>query len=88
MGVAQCPLYLVAPGGVERGRPVGGLRVPLPEQEPRVANADTPQQSVGISQGYYFFNAAPYILTLFIMITAARSSSSARDVPGELSITK
>jgi simple sugar transport system permease protein len=45
-------------------------------------------QSVGISQGYYFFNAAPYILTLFIMITAARSSSSARDVPGELSITK
>ena len=25
-------------------------------------------QSVGITQGYYFFNAAPYMLTLFIMI--------------------
>ena len=28
-------------------------------------------QSVGITQGYYFFNAAPYILTLFIMIASA-----------------
>ncbi len=45
-------------------------------------------QSVGISQGYYFFNAAPYILTLFIMIASARSSSSAREAPGELSIVK
>ena len=45
-------------------------------------------QSVGISQGYYFFNAAPYILTLIIMIISAGSKSAARDVPGELSITK
>jgi len=45
-------------------------------------------QSVGISQGYYFFNAAPYILTLFIMIASARSKGAAREVPGELSITK
>jgi general nucleoside transport system permease protein len=45
-------------------------------------------QSVGISQGYYFFNAAPYILTLFIMIASARSRGAAREVPGELSITK
>jgi simple sugar transport system permease protein len=45
-------------------------------------------QSVGISQGYYFFNAAPYILTLFIMIASARSSSSAREAPGELSIVR
>lgn len=45
-------------------------------------------QSVGISQGYYFFNAAPYILTLFIMIASARSKSAAREAPGELSITK
>jgi len=45
-------------------------------------------QSVGISQGYYFFNAAPYILTLFIMIASARSTSSAREAPGELSIVK
>ncbi|HEX4041731.1 MAG TPA: ABC transporter permease [Xanthobacteraceae bacterium] len=45
-------------------------------------------QSVGITQGYYFFNAAPYILTLFIMIASAGSKNAARDVPGELSITK
>ena len=44
-------------------------------------------QSVGISQGYYFFNAAPYILTLFIMIASARSAAG-QDAPGELSITK
>ena len=45
-------------------------------------------QSVGITQGYYFFNAAPYILTLFIMIASARSKGAARQAPGELSITK
>lgn len=45
-------------------------------------------QSVGISQGYYFFNAAPYILTLFILIASAQSSASAREAPGELSIVK
>jgi len=45
-------------------------------------------QSVGITQGYYFFNAAPYILTLFIMIASAGSKRASRDVPGELSITK
>lgn len=45
-------------------------------------------QSVGITQGYYFFNAAPYILTLIIMIMSAGSKASAREAPGELSITK
>ena len=45
-------------------------------------------QSVGISAGYYFFNAAPYILTLFIMIASARANSFARGAPGELSIVK
>ncbi len=45
-------------------------------------------QSVGITQGYYFFNAAPYILTLVIMIGSAGSQKAGRDVPGELSITK
>jgi general nucleoside transport system permease protein len=45
-------------------------------------------QSVGISQGYYFFNAAPYILTLLIMISTARSATAAREAPGELSIVK
>jgi simple sugar transport system permease protein len=45
-------------------------------------------QSVGITQGYYFFNAAPYILTLLILIGSSGSGRAARDVPGELSITR
>jgi general nucleoside transport system permease protein len=45
-------------------------------------------QSVGITQGYYFFNAAPYILTLGVMIASAGSKQAMRDVPSELSITK
>jgi general nucleoside transport system permease protein len=45
-------------------------------------------QSIGISQGYYFYNAAPYILTLLIMVITARSKAAAREAPGELSIVK
>ncbi|SHO65655.1 nucleoside ABC transporter membrane protein [Pseudoxanthobacter soli DSM 19599] len=45
-------------------------------------------QSVGITQGYYFFNAAPYLLTLFIMIASVSPKRSLRGAPGELSITK
>jgi ABC-type uncharacterized transport system permease subunit len=45
-------------------------------------------QSIGITQGFYFFNAAPYILTLVIMAASAGSKQALRDVPGELSITK
>ena len=45
-------------------------------------------QSVGLTQGYYLFNAAPYILTLLIMIGASNSKEAFRAAPGELSITK
>jgi general nucleoside transport system permease protein len=45
-------------------------------------------QSVGITQGYYFFNAAPYILTLIIMIATSSAKRSARDMPGELSMAR
>src|SRR5580692_719516 len=45
-------------------------------------------QSIGITQGYYFFNAAPYILTLGIMIATSSTKHSARDMPGELSMAK
>jgi len=45
-------------------------------------------QSVGITQGYYFFNAAPYVLTLLIMIASTSPKRSLRGAPGELSITK
>jgi simple sugar transport system permease protein len=45
-------------------------------------------QSVGISQGYHFFNAAPHILTLAILIASSSSKRSLKGAPGELSITK
>lgn len=45
-------------------------------------------QSVGITQGYYFFNAAPYVLTLLIMISSTSPKRSLRGAPAELSITK
>lgn len=45
-------------------------------------------QSVGVTQGYYLFYAAPYILTLFIMIATSSPSRSLAGAPGELSITK
>ncbi len=45
-------------------------------------------QSIGITQGYYFFNAAPYILTLFIMVASAGSQKAGGEAPGELSIIK
>ncbi len=45
-------------------------------------------QSVGVTQGYYFFNAAPYMLTLIIMIISTSPKRSLKGAPGELSITK
>jgi ABC-type uncharacterized transport system permease subunit len=45
-------------------------------------------QSVGVTQGYYLFYAAPYILTLLIMIATSSPGRSLAGAPGELSITK
>ncbi|RWO93606.1 ABC transporter permease [Mesorhizobium sp.] len=45
-------------------------------------------QSVGVTQGYYLFYAAPYILTLVMMIATSSPSRSLAGAPGELSITK
>ncbi|WP_237154206.1 ABC transporter permease [Oryzibacter oryziterrae] len=45
-------------------------------------------QSIGISRGYHFFNAAPYLLTLIIMILTTSPTRSLKGAPGELSITK
>ncbi|RWD81641.1 ABC transporter permease [Mesorhizobium sp.] len=45
-------------------------------------------QSVGVTQGYYLFYAAPYILTLVIMIATSSPSRSLAGAPGELSIAK
>ena len=45
-------------------------------------------QSVGITQGYYVFNAAPYVLTLLIMIVTCSPRRSLVGAPSELSVTK
>jgi simple sugar transport system permease protein len=45
-------------------------------------------QSVGVTGFYYLFNAAPYILTLAIMIIACSPDRTLAGAPGELSITK
>jgi ABC-type uncharacterized transport system permease subunit len=41
-------------------------------------------QSVGITQGYYLFNAAPYVLTLMIMIITCSPTRTMTGVPGAL----
>ena len=41
-------------------------------------------QSVGITWGYYLFNAAPYVLTLGIMIATSSSKQRFASMPGEL----
>jgi general nucleoside transport system permease protein len=41
-------------------------------------------QSVGIKEGYYLFNAAPYVLTLIIMIITCSPKRTLTGVPGAL----
>jgi ABC-type uncharacterized transport system permease subunit len=41
-------------------------------------------QSVGVTQGYYLFSAAPYVLTLALMIATCSPARSLRGAPGEL----
>ena len=45
-------------------------------------------QSVGVTQGYYLFFAAPYLLTLGVLIATSSPNQSMSGAPGELSITK
>jgi simple sugar transport system permease protein len=45
-------------------------------------------QSVGITSGYYLFNAAPYVLTLAIMMTTCSPRRTLAGAPGELSIVR
>jgi ABC-type uncharacterized transport system permease subunit len=45
-------------------------------------------QSVGVSQGYYLFFAAPYVLTLALLIATSSPNKALEGAPGELSITK
>ncbi|MEZ5592094.1 MAG: ABC transporter permease [Gammaproteobacteria bacterium] len=45
-------------------------------------------QSVGVSQGYYLFYAAPYVLTLGVLIATSSPNRALSGAPAELSITK
>jgi simple sugar transport system permease protein len=45
-------------------------------------------QSVGVTTGYYLFNAAPYLLTLAIMIATCSTRHTLAGAPGELSINR
>jgi ABC-type uncharacterized transport system permease subunit len=45
-------------------------------------------QSIGISGGYYLFNAAPYVVTLLLMVASSGAKRAMRDAPGELAMTR
>jgi general nucleoside transport system permease protein len=45
-------------------------------------------QSVGVTGGYYLFYAAPYVLTLLILILTSSPRGTLEGAPRELSITK
>jgi simple sugar transport system permease protein len=45
-------------------------------------------QSVGINQGYYLFNAAPYVLTLLLLIYSSSASYRLAGAPSELSLSR
>src|SRR5688572_6548462 len=45
-------------------------------------------QSVGITSGYYLFNAAPYALTLFIMVLSSSSERTSTAQPAELIVAR
>ena len=45
-------------------------------------------QAVGVTSGTYLLNAAPYILTLVILVLSSSSRRRIAGAPGELSVTK
>lgn len=45
-------------------------------------------QSVGISSGYYLYSAAPYILTMLVMLATCRPNRTLTGAPGELSLNR
>ena len=64
-----------------QGLPVGRVIVGFAALGPAL-------QSVGVSQGYYPFYAAPYVLTLGVLIAISSPNRAMAGAPGELSITR
>ena len=45
-------------------------------------------QTVGVTWGYHLFYAAPYVVTLLILVATVRPGRALRGMPGELSIAR
>lgn len=45
-------------------------------------------QAIGIQQGYHLWNAAPYVLTLGVMVATSSARRAMAGAPGELSLTR
>ncbi len=45
-------------------------------------------QSIGISGGYYLFNAMPYALTLAILVITCSPRRAIQGAPGELGVSR
>ena len=45
-------------------------------------------QSVGVSGGYYLFNAMPYVLTLLILVATCSPSQALKGAPAELGLSR
>ncbi len=45
-------------------------------------------QAVGVQAGYHLWNAAPYVLTLGVMLATTSTKHSVAGAPGELSLTR
>lgn len=45
-------------------------------------------QSIGVTEGYYLFYAAPYVLTLVLLVATSSTTQALNGAPGALSITK
>jgi general nucleoside transport system permease protein len=45
-------------------------------------------QAVGVTKGYYLFNAAPYALTLLIMVISSSATRVSADQPAELTVAR
>jgi simple sugar transport system permease protein len=43
---------------------------------------------VGITTGYYLFNAAPYVLTLLILVLSSSATKASADMPAELAVSR
>ena len=68
-------------------------RAAVAATQPNTAVADAASaipdfQSNGVAWGYHLFNAAPYALTLLVMVLTSSRSKALAGAPGELTLGK